>query len=691
PLLSEVEIIPHTSSTIWSYNDIPWAEGLNTLSLTARLPNISFGSPASLVNVRVDTQPPTPLTLTPPTSPTGESTITHTRAKAPDGDVCLRHNQETGCSQVVPIEASSPFSHSLSLVEGENVLTYTSRDHLGNESAAVEVRVVHIPAPAITLLTPREESIIVKESIPTELRVEGGSLNGADVSEVELCLNATCADITNSHDGNDGYSHTLDSSQLVGGTRHTLRCSAINSAGIASSHSVNLLYNPGVFILSSASNDSQQVAAATGTDGVVHVTWSEDCTGQSGCPGTTATSGREILYRRFTPTTSAWSDTLLISDGTGDGDSTSPTIAVDTSGDIHLVWSDNSASEQNEWDLHHRVIAGSTGAMGALSVVGDSPLQDVAPAIAAGLGESLSLSWTRHSDGSDGQIYYSRWTAGTWQTPRLISDHIRDGNSTQSHLATDDAGNVHLVWVDDGDIGNTGSGDDDVYYRRIVDNVLMDPGYIEVTSNSRHGSVSVTCPNDCDAPSRATDPDCEGCHPTSSHPNVAVSSNEMVYIVWADSLPTEPGFVSRDTDIYLHRFRQGQSLDANSSGHTDYQAVDSGLSSHDSSKPLVSVTDAGKALVVWQENTSSNVSGLAYALESESIANIVTFHPMVPLMATGGPVEGAALVRDAAHNFHLLWEDREPDLTEADFVDSPTTDSTANNYDILYTVLDLAL
>jgi len=690
PLLSEVEIVPHTSSTLWSYNDIPWAQGLNTLSLSAWLPDISFGSPASLLTVRVDSVAPAPLTVTAPTSPTGESTITVTGEKDPDGDVCLRHNQEAGCTQVVGIEASSPFSHSLALVEGDNVLTYTSRDRLGNESAAVEVPVVHIPAPAITLLTPGEGGIIVKDSIPTKLRVKGGALTGADVSEVELCLDATCVDITSSRDGNNGYSHTLDSSQLVDGTRHTLRCSATNSAGISSSLTVNLLYNPGVFILSSASNDSRQVAAATGADGLLHVAWSEDCAAQSACPGTAATLGRDILYRRFTPATSAWSETVLVSDGAGDGDSVSPAIAVDSSGEVHLVWSDSGSSAGTEWNLYHRIIVGSTGAMGAVAVVGDSALQDVAPALAAGLLGRVSLSWTRHSDGTDGEIYYSRWAGGAWQAPRLVSDHARDGNSTQSQLATDAAGDVHLVWVEDGDIRNTGSDDDDVYYRRVVNDVLLDPGYLEVTSNTRDSSVSVTCQNDCASPSRATDPDCEGCHPTSSHPDVAVGSNETVYIVWADTLPTEPGFASRDTDIYLHRFRQGQSLDADSSGHTDYQAVDSGLSSHDSSRPVVSVTAEGKALVVWQEESAGQSAGLAYALESESIANFVTFHAMVPLAAAGGPVESPALVQDAAHNLHLLWGDRDPTLTDADFVDSPTTDSVGDNFDILYTVLDLA-
>jgi len=77
---------------------------------------------------------------------------------------------------------------------------------------------------------------------------------------------------------------------------------------------------------------------ATDNNGNIHVAWEDDTNGPWG-------SDREIMYVKYSSSV-GWSNATVISDGFGgtywnDGFSDTPSIAADNSGNIHVVWEDD--------------------------------------------------------------------------------------------------------------------------------------------------------------------------------------------------------------------------------------------------------------------------------------------------------------------------------------------------------------
>ncbi len=233
--------------------------------------------------------------------------------------------------------------------------------------------------------------------------------------------------------------------------------------------------------LTSDSWVSSHPAIATGPDGRVHIVWQDRRHGYDAA----------IYYKEHTG--SGWGPDELIS--TPNAVATKPSIAVDETGDVHVVWCEVHGGWQviyrkragGEWqeevaltetpgshafpsiavddvDVVHIVWQGNFGTSGGsqiyyswhddegwqaplrLSFAGDECL---APSVATGPGGRAHFVWHDACGEDLCEIYYTAWDRKTWHPQEAITS--APGASRNACVAVDDTGGVHVVWQDDRD------------------------------------------------------------------------------------------------------------------------------------------------------------------------------------------------------------------------------------------------
>ncbi|MFX0098691.1 MAG: hypothetical protein ACFFCS_03855, partial [Candidatus Hodarchaeota archaeon] len=173
----------------------------------------------------------------------------------------------------------------------------------------------------------------------------------------------------------------------------------------------------------------------------------------------------DIFLRAWDYSDQAFNTTEVISTDSLN-DSREVSIAVNNNtGDVHLAWSDLTNASSS--DIFHK-LRYSNESLGATEVVSENYTgYSSSPSIAVDGSGTIHVVWDDFSDnsnsGPDADIYYRKWnsTASNWTSITLISDepsnNIRD--SLDPDIALDKNGLPHVVWVDYSDV----SGDDRVY------------------------------------------------------------------------------------------------------------------------------------------------------------------------------------------------------------------------------------
>ena len=147
---------------------------------------------------------------------------------------------------------------------------------------------------------------------------------------------------------------------------------------------------------------------------------------------------------------SAWSSALQLSDGTSACDS--PAIAVDSSGSLHVVWSQVKTGNGGDIMYRKRTAAGQWGA--AVNLTANNPgtsFGSVSPDIACDYsGNGVHIVWQDDYLSNGFQTYYMKSTdsGSTWPTQGgwiLLSS----ANSEKDpHVVVDRTNNVHTFWMD---------------------------------------------------------------------------------------------------------------------------------------------------------------------------------------------------------------------------------------------------
>ncbi len=202
---------------------------------------------------------------------------------------------------------------------------------------------------------------------------------------------------------------------------------------------------------------------ATDKNGDLHVVWEDWTDGEWG-------SDIEIMYANYTA--AGWSNTTVISDiyGWNDGASHYPSIAVDDSGNLHVVWQDFTIGE---WGTDAEIFymnytaAGWSNATAISDIYGWNDDISEIPRIAVDNSGNLHIVWQDATDGewgTDAEIMYANYTTSGWSNASVISDLYgwNDDSSYSPDIDIDKNGNLHIVWYDETD-GEWGT-DVEIFY-----------------------------------------------------------------------------------------------------------------------------------------------------------------------------------------------------------------------------------
>ena len=211
--------------------------------------------------------------------------------------------------------------------------------------------------------------------------------------------------------------------------------------------------------------NSHTPSLAVDTLGNVHIAWN-DATDYAG------SGGNDIFYKRWNASTSLWTITEVVSTESTDYSHT-PSLAVDTLGNVHIAWHDETdyAGSGADFDIFYKCWNTSTSLWTTTEVVStESEGLSFEPSLGTDFEGNVHITWIDASDyagaGTDGDIFYKRWnaTTSTWTTTEFVSTESIYWTN-HAFLVVDSAGNVHLAWNDATDYASAGT-DEDIFYKR---------------------------------------------------------------------------------------------------------------------------------------------------------------------------------------------------------------------------------
>jgi len=204
---------------------------------------------------------------------------------------------------------------------------------------------------------------------------------------------------------------------------------------------------------------AENPSIAVDSGGNVHVAW-EDTTNYVRMDGTYD----DIAYKFRNATTGLWRGRINATDEISI-ESTyyayMPVINVDALGKVNIVWYDNSiisgiTDSYSDYDIFYKYWNGTrwTGHVKAIDVMSDAvttSYSSYTPAIASDNGGNLYVVWRQtgnwYGSGGDDDIVCRIWnvTTTTWMVPVLVSTESTTASSLPD-IAADTTGAVHVVW-----------------------------------------------------------------------------------------------------------------------------------------------------------------------------------------------------------------------------------------------------
>ena len=213
--------------------------------------------------------------------------------------------------------------------------------------------------------------------------------------------------------------------------------------------------------------------------GNAYVTW-EQWTG----------TGNTILYRSRNIITNSWSSIFAIVGTSGSSDN--PTIAVDNDLNVYLAWEEWISSDR---DIYYRIRNATTSAWTTSEVIStESTSYSSNPTIAVDNSKNIHVIWddeTNLGSGSDKDIFYKLYnaTSKTWMTTEVVSMES-PSNSIEPDIILDNNGDPHVVWSDHSNIYGAGSGVD-VFYLKKGTNIIPTSNSPPNIITSKYGEETI--------------------------------------------------------------------------------------------------------------------------------------------------------------------------------------------------------
>jgi hypothetical protein len=272
----------------------------------------------------------------------------------------------------------------------------------------------------------------------------------------------------------------------------------------------------------------------------IHLVWYDYTPGDS-----------EIFYKRSTNGGVNWSSIKRLTWNAGG--SLYPTIAVDSSKNVHVVWHDYTAGNV---EIFYKRSTDAGVTWGAIKRLTWNSGESFAPRIAIDSSNNIHVVWFDFTPGN-AEIFYKRSTdvGKTWSSVKRLT--WTSAESRDSAVAVDPSNNIHVVWYD-GTSGNY-----EIYHKRSTNGGVNWSGTKRLTWKSG-GSFS---------------------------PAIAMDSNNNGHVVWYDFSPGNYEiYYKKSTDVGVTW--SGVKRLTWTSGESRYTAV--------------SLDSSNNIHVVWSDRTSGN-------------------------------------------------------------------------------------
>ncbi|MHA1264513.1 MAG: right-handed parallel beta-helix repeat-containing protein [Candidatus Helarchaeota archaeon] len=344
---------------------------------------------------------------------------------------------------------------------------------------------------------------------------------------------------------------------------------------------------------------------AVDADGNVHVVWQD----QTNIYG--AGSNYDIFYRYWNASTRQWGGHIATYDLLTSGHTEiciNPAIAIDTEGNVHVVWEDNNDlyGDGPNYDIFYRYWNSSTGIWWGIEVVSnESSSNSYTPDLAISSEGDVCVVWADITDlggiGTDRDIFYRMRNASTGLWGGFVNNTDRCNTAASSYtpsITIDDGGNVHLAWYD-GDSSFGAGSDYDILYR-----------YWNNSTKSWGGRVNL---NYWDVVSEIS--------MSSYYPKIANDKKGNIFVIWQQY----GSFLGTDYhyDIALRVWNV-------SLGWWDSQELVSSFDPSDSNYPDLVVDATGALQVVWQEYGASGDWDIIYRKTITMAPPSPKLHPILP-------------------------------------------------------------
>jgi len=338
--------------------------------------------------------------------------------------------------------------------------------------------------------------------------------------------------------------------------------------------------------LTSNSGASYNPDIAVDSNDHIHLVWEDNTPGNP-----------EIYYKNSTDGGTSWITKRLTYNSDG---SYVPTIAVDASDHIHVVWEDYTPGTS---EIFYKKSTDGGKNWTTKRLTWNSGYSS-RPVLAIDSNSHIHMVWEDGSTPVKSEIFYKRSTDGgvNWTTMRLTYNSGWSGAPT---LAIDSSNHIYVVWHDDS------PGNQEIYYKRSTD-----------------GGTSWTT-------KRLT-----WTSGGSYKPNIFVTSNKgHIHVVWEDDTPG-------NFEIYYKK---------STDGGATWTTKRLTWTSVDSLNPEITVDFKDHIHVVWEDDTPGNFEiyrkkstdgGATWILERLTWLN--------------GDSKLAAIAVDSNNYFHVVWQDNTP-------------------------------
>jgi hypothetical protein len=330
-------------------------------------------------------------------------------------------------------------------------------------------------------------------------------------------------------------------------------------------------------------------AIAIDLSGGIHVVWEDDTPGNC-----------EIYYNKSLDGGDTWSSGQRITWTTGQ--STWPSLAVDSNGGIHMAWEDYTPGH---YAIYYRNSTDGGATWSAVKRFTWTAGNSYNAAIAVDSSDYVHLVWNDDTPGKL-ELYYKKSTDGgaTWTANKRLT--WNSGDSGWPAIAADSFGNPHVAWSD------STSGPSEIYYRKSTDGGAAWSPAKRLTWTSEGMNIYV---------------------------EMAVDSSNALHLAWHGGRPEdEEIYYKKSTDAGL-TWKATKKLTLTADYYSDY--------------PDIAADSAGNLHLVWMEETTGNRE----VFYKKSPDSGVTWGANQRITWTAGQTYGEAVAADSLGNVHVVWSD----------------------------------